>query len=632
MTSLGVRTRLGADGSQWLQSSQPLGDYPARMSQRLQQWAETAPERVFVAQRDHQGAWRSVTYAQMFERALAVGQALVERGLNAERPVAIMSGNDIEHMTMVLGAMWAGIPSAAVSTSYSLLANDHERLRQILASITPGLLFASGPAYRRALDAVASDGVEVVLAEPKSGDGSTAFATLLATVPGDAVDKAHAATGPDTVVKFLFTSGSTRQPKAVVNTHRMWCSNQQMVRQCLDLGEPPVLVDWLPWSHTFGGNHNVGIALYNGGTLYIDEGSPTVQGMATTLRNLREVAPTHYFNVPKGFEELALALEQDALLGQSLFSRLQRFMYAGAGLSQAVWDKLDAAATRYRGRPVPMLTSLGMTETAPACTFALAQDLKAGHIGLPCPGVDVKLVPAQGKLEIRFRGPNVMPGYWRQPQLTADAFDDEGFLRTGDAVRWVDAAQPLRGLLFDGRIAEDFKLSSGTFVSVGPLRSRVIAAGAPCVQDVAVAGLNRNEVGLLVFPQLQACRQLSNLAPDTPAADVLQHEAVQSFFRALAQRLWDQGGGSAGRVARFMLMLDQPSSATGELTDKGSLNQANVLRNRSAKVDALYSAQEGTDALVIMPVRLRAGNLEAPVVPTAALFPRSLPDASAKRG
>jgi feruloyl-CoA synthase len=376
----------------------------------------------------------------------------------------------------------------------------------------------------------------------------------------------------------------------------MLCANQQMLAQALAFltEEPPVLVDWLPWNHTFGGNHNVGITLYNGGTLYIDEGRPTPKGIATTLRNLREISPTIYFNVPKGFEELAAAMAGEEALRRSLFARVRAFMFAGAGLSQAVWDQLDRLALETIGERIPVFTGLGMTETAPSCTFALrAADVRSGHIGLPVPGVEAKLVrDGEGpfaKTEIRFRGPNVMPGYWREPQLSAEAFDDEGFYRTGDAVRWVDGGDPARGLLFDGRIAEDFKLDTGIFVSVGPLRARVIAEGSPCVQDVVVAGLNRSEIALLIFPRVDECARFAGLPPGGDAAGVLGHAAVRRLFQDLIDRLWRSGTGSANRVGRAVVLVDAPALDKGELTDKGSINQRAVLAHRAPIVDALYA-------------------------------------------
>jgi feruloyl-CoA synthase len=609
---LDVNVQTRADGSQLLRSPEPLADHPLRVTDRLEHWARVAPDRTFVAQRDASvpggGEWIRISYAQMLDRARRVGQALIERRLSAERPLAILSDNDLEHLTLALGALWAGIPYVPVSPAYSLVSQDFGKLRHILGRVTPGLVFASGPAYGKAIAAVTGPEVEAVLTEGAiDGRAVTPFAALQATEPGAQVDVAHAALGPSTIAKFLFTSGSTKQPKGVINTHGMMCANQQMLAQTLAFltDEPPVLVDWLPWNHTFGGNHNVGITLYNGGTLYIDEGKPTAKGIATTLRNLREIAPTIYFNVPKGFEEIAAAMESDAALRESLFSRVKAFMFAGAGLSQAVWDRLDRLGEATVGERIPIFTGLGMTETSPSCTFAVrAADVRSGHIGLPCPGVEAKLVPdgdgAYAKTEIRFRGPHVMPGYWREPELSAEAFDEEGFYRTGDAVRWIDPADLAKGLLFDGRIAEDFKLDTGTFVSVGPLRAKLIAEGAPCVQDAVVAGINRSEIAVLVFPRLDACAALAGLPLDSAATVLLQHPAVRDFFQRLADRLWEGGTGSANRVARMLVLAEPPSIDKGEVTDKGSINQRAVLTQRAALVEALYA---GTAADMLRPRR-----------------------------
>jgi feruloyl-CoA synthase len=549
-----------------------------------------------------------ITYAQMLQRAQAVGQALVDLGLSAERPVAILSGNDLEHLTLALGALWAGVPYVPVSTAYSLVSQDYGKLRHILATTTPGLVFASSAAYAKAIAATVPADVAVVLTEGAiDGRAVRSFASLLETRPGAALAAAHAQVGPDTIAKFLFTSGSTKAPKGVITTHRMWCANLQMIRQCLGFfaDEPPVLVDWLPWNHVFGGSHNVGITLYNGGTLYIDDGKPTPTGIAQTLRNLREISPTIYFNVPKGLEEIARAMATDRVLRDTLFRRCRAFMFAGAALGQAVWDQLHAHAEAAVGERVRVITGLGMTETAPSCTFAVGTDVASGHIGLPVPGVEVKLVPGPNpgdKTEIRFRGPNVMPGYWRAPEQTKEAFDEEGFYRTGDAVRWIDPAHPQRGLFFDGRTAEDFKLSSGTFVSVGPLRAKIIAGGDPCVQDAVITGLNRDEVGALVFPRADEVRRLAGAAPDAPLPEVLHHPAVRAFFQALADRLWNESTGSANRVARLHVLAEPPSIDKGEVTDKGSINQRAVLAHRESLVEALYEGTE-SDPYLILPRR-----------------------------
>jgi feruloyl-CoA synthase len=586
----------GADGIVRLRSTEALRWYPERLSDCLEQWAREVPDRVLAARRDPGGDWRRITFGDMLARARAIGQALVDRGLSAERPIAILSGNDLEHLSLALGAMWAGVPYTPVSTAYSLVSQDFGKLRHILATTTPGLVFAADASYARAIAAVVADDVEVVLAEGSlEGRKVTRFDELLATRPGPGIDAAHATTGPDTIVKFLFTSGSTKAPKGVINTQRMLCANQQMTHQCMAwmADEPPVLVDWLPWNHTFGGNQNVGLVLYNGGTLYIDDGKPTPAGIAETLRNLREISPTVYFNVPKGLEAIASAMDTDTQLRDTFFKRCKAFMFAGAGLSQAVWDKLDAHGEASVGERLRIITGLGMTETAPSCTFAVGTDVRSGHIGLPSPGVEVKLVPCGDKTEIRFRGPNVMPGYWRAPEQTAEAFDEEGYYRTGDAAKFIDPANPGRGLMFDGRTAEDFKLSTGTFVSVGPLRARIILAGDPCVQDAVITGLNRDEVGALVFPRLDDCRSLAGLSREAGAAEVLHHPAVRAFFQRLADTLWAQATGSANRVARWHLLVEAPSIDKGEVTDKGSINQRAVLSHRAALVEALY---EGGDA------------------------------------
>jgi feruloyl-CoA synthase len=592
-----------ADGSTLVRSVEALHWHPARLTDCLEQWAASAPERTFVARRDHGGAWRRIGYAEMLARARRVGQSLLALGLSVERPLAILSGNDLEHLTLALGAMWAGVPYVPVSTAYSLVSQDFGKLRHILATTTPGLVFASDAAYARAIETVVPADVPVAMTEGTlEGRRVLPFASLLDAEPGAALESAHAAVGADTIAKLLFTSGSTQQPKGVITTHRMMCANQQMIRQCLGFlaEEPPVLVDWLPWNHVFGGSHNVGIALYNGGTLYIDDGKPTPAGIAETLRNLREISPTIYFNVPKGLEEIARAMEQDRQLRDTLFARCKAIMFAGAALSQAVWDRLHAHAEASVGERVRVITGLGMTETAPSCTFAVGTDVASGHIGLPVPGVEVKLVPVDGKVEIRFRGPNLMPGYWREPALTAKAFDDDGFYRTGDAVKWIDAEQPQRGLLFDGRTAEDFKLSSGTFVSVGPLRARIVLAGDPCVQDAVITGLNRDEVGALLFPRADECRRLAGLAPTVPLPEVLHHPTVRAFFQALADRLWREATGSASRVARLHVLAEPPSIDRGEVTDKGSINQRAVLAQRESLVEALYEGREA-DPFLILP-------------------------------
>ncbi len=602
--SLAAHFQARDDGTTLVTSTEPLQPYPLRLTDRLLHWAEVAPGHTLAAKRFHGGDWRRISYAQALTSARCIAQSLLDLGLSVERPLAILSDNDLEHLLLSLGAMLAGVPYAPISAAYSTLSQDYGKLRHILGVLTPGLVFASSATgFGRAIAAVVPADTPVALTQGQvEGRHTLSFEQLLATLPTAQVDAAHARVGPDTIAKFLFTSGSTKLPKGVINTQRMLCSNQQQIVQCFpELGRNrPVLVDWLPWNHTFGGNHNVGLTLYNGGTLYIDDGKPTPALIGETLRNLREIAPTVYFNVPKGFEEIANAMENDAALRETLLSRVNMFFFAGAGLSQPVWDKLDRLAEATVGERIRMLTGLGMTETAPFAICANAEDVKSGHIGLPAPGIELKLVNSGDKTEVRYRGPNVTPGYWRAPEQTAESFDAEGFYCSGDAVKPIAADNPGRGFMFDGRTAEDFKLSTGTFVSVGPLRAKVVAAGDPCVQDVVVAGINRDEIGLLIFPRLDSCRALAGLGAAAPTLAVLGAPLVREFFQRLVDGLWAGGTGSATRVARVCLLVDPPSIDRGEVTDKGSINQRAVLTHRAALVEQLYA---GGDTSVILPRR-----------------------------
>ncbi|HRN76065.1 feruloyl-CoA synthase [Ottowia sp.] len=600
-----VQVREADGGVQYLSAEQPLAPFGERMSDRLVHWARETPDETFVAQRERLpdgrlGDWRRVSYAEALAAARRIGQALLDRGLSAERPVIVLSDNGIDHALLALGCIYVGIPFSPASPAYSTISKDYGKLRHIIDTLTPGLIWAEdGERYGPALAATAPADCEIAVSRnadhPKlKGRQATLLADLLATDPTPAVDAAQAATGPDTIVKFLFTSGSTKLPKAVINTNRMWCANQQQMRHSMPIltEEKPVLVDWLPWNHTFGGNHNVGMVLNNGGTLYIDEGKPTPALVGETLRNLREVAPTLYFNVPTGFEAIANAMKTDDALRGKLFSRVKMFFYAGASLPQSVWDSLFESAEREIGERIIMTCGFGMTESSPYGLFPSGPDIKAGELGLPTPGMECKLVPIEGKTELRYRGPNITPGYWRAPEATAEAFDEEGFFCTGDAVLWIDPADRNRGLRFDGRIAEDFKLATGTFVSVGPLRGRVIAGGAPYVQDVVITGLNRNEVGALVFPT-QAVRSLAGLPADAPMSEVLKAPAVLEKFQSLVTDLSLTATGSANRVTRLMLMAELPSIDLGEVTDKGSINQRAVLKHRDDLVQALYNETPG---------------------------------------
>ncbi|CAB3708081.1 feruloyl-CoA synthase [Paraburkholderia rhynchosiae] len=588
----------------YIESAALPGAYPKRLTDRLASGARAHPDRWLVARRGADGQWHGISYAQMLQHARAIGQALLDRKLSAERPVAILSGNDLEHMMIALGAMWAGVPYAPISPAYSLVSSDFGKLRHTLDLLTPGLVFATDAnAFAAAIDATVAADVEVVTATGSCTREVTNLSVLLSTV-ATTVDAAHESIDADSIAKFLFTSGSTMLPKAVPTTHRMLCSNQQMLLETFPefAHEPPVLVDWLPWNHTFGGSHNAGIALYNGGTLYIDDGKPVGKKFDETLRNLREIAPTIYFNVPKGWEELTSALETDAQLRETFFSRVKVYFFAGAGLSQAAWDRLQQVTERFCGERIRIMAGLGMTETSPSCLFTTRPAMCAGYVGVPAPGCEVKLVPVSGKLEARFRGPHVMRGYWRMDDASiAKSFDDEGYYCSGDALKFVDPQQPELGLMFDGRIAEDFKLSSGTFVSVGPMRARVISAGAPYVQDVVVTGLNRDDVGLLVFPRVDDCRRLAQLPSSASAFEVVNAPAVRQFFVELLDQLNRESTGSASAIARLRLLDVAPSLDLGEITDKGSINQRAVLTQRAPLVEALHDTTQRDPAVIYAP-------------------------------
>jgi feruloyl-CoA synthase len=592
-----------ANGVIHIRAAQPLGNYHRKLSDALEQWAKAAPDRVFLAQRDAQSQWRKLTYAQVLSEVRRIGAALLRRGLSAERPVVVLSGNDIEHALLALAAIYVGIPYAPVSPAYSLMSTDFGKLRSIIELLTPGLVFVNdGVPFARALYATLPDDIELVVSRNPPGDRKTAlFAGLVGAQDDAGVAAAHAAVMPDTIAKFLFTSGSTGNPKAVINTHRMLCANQAMLASgfAFVTDEPPVVVDWLPWSHTFGSNHNFNMVLTFGGSLYIDDGNPTPPGVPKTVRNLRDIAPTIYFNVPKGYEALIAHFRADEALRRNFFSRLKVLFYAGAGLNQTTWDELTQLAVETTGERIIFLSSLGSTETSPlalACSWDVD---RPGNIGVPVPGVELKLVPNDGKLEARLRGPHITPGYWRQDDLTRDAFDEDGFYKIGDALKFVDANDPGKGLLFDGRIAEDFKLSTGTWVSVGPLRARFIDHFAPYVRDVVFASADRDFIAALVFPDLEACRAFGGFGSDASAADIIGALSVRQKFVELTKKLAAASLGSSTRVERVILMEEPPSMDKGEMTDKGSINQRAVLRNRTALVDEIYGTPPSSRVIAV---------------------------------
>ncbi|TMH99415.1 MAG: feruloyl-CoA synthase [Betaproteobacteria bacterium] len=546
------------DGSSVLRSPQKLGAYARCVTEWLVHWSDHSPERVFLAERSGEG-WRRISYRESYGAVRRIGQALLNLGLNQGRPVAILSDNSIDHALLALGAMHVGVPVAPISPAYSLMSRDFGKLKSIFELVQPGLTFVSdAEKYKAALAAV--------------GAKPTSVAELLETNPGSTMEREFAKVKPESVAKILFTSGSTGAPKGVINTHRMLCANQQMLAQAWPFVEdrPPVIVDWLPWNHTFGGNHNFNLLLRNGGTLYIDGGKPAPGLAEITARNLKEIAPTLYFNVPRGYDLLLPFLEKDAELRRNFFSQLDVLFYAAAALPQNLWDRIKAFKP-----DVVMLSAWGSTETSPLATSVHFHMERPGVIGLPVAGCELKLVPSAGKMEVRVRGPNVMPGYYKREDLTRAAFDGEGFYRIGDAVKFADPADAAKGIVFDGRVAEDFKLSTGTWVNAGAVRIRLIAAADPLIQDAVITGHDRDELGALVFL--------------SPAARDLPPEEVRSRLRSVLRGF---SGGSSTCPARLMVMSEPPSIDANEITDKGYMNQRAVLERRAALVERLYSGDE----------------------------------------
>ena len=593
------------DGVIIMQSRIPLKPYEKHIPASLEKWAVEKADRTWLAQRsgsDRQ--WRKLSYAEAKRSVDALTQGILNLKLPAGRPVAILSGNSIEHALMTMAAMQARIPAAPVSPAYSLMSQDHAKLKYLFDLIKPALVMVQdGPAFEKALKALDLDGVTVVhVSGPAEGITSIAFANLAATPVTRDIEDSIAKITPDTVGKLLFTSGSTGMPKAVINTQAMMCANAAMMMQVRprDPHAPQATyLDWMPWNHTMGGNALFNPVLTEGGTLYIDDGRPMPGQIDETLRNLREISPTYYANVPAGYAALAAAMEKDDALCRSFFRNLALMAYGGARLPDDLYDRMQALAVRATGERIVFYTGWGSTETAPTSTGTYWDTERVGLIGLPFPGVELKMVPVGAKYELRLRGVNVTPGYFGRPDLTEAAFDEEGFYCIGDAGVFVDPSDPVQGIIFAGRVVEDFKLTTGTFVHVGSLRTDAIAAATPVVQDALVAGQDRPFVGLLAWPNLHACRQIVGDA-DASYEDVVKHPDVLSCLkRGLQAHNASCAGASSRRIARAMLMVEPASIDGNELTDKGYINQRAGLDRRAALVERLYADHPGEDVIIL---------------------------------
>ncbi|QIM49501.1 feruloyl-CoA synthase [Pusillimonas sp. DMV24BSW_D] len=591
------------DGTILLDNPVALAPYARCVGEYLEYWAESAPDREFIAQRSPAGLWQGLTYAQTLDKVQRLGTWLLKNRVTPDRPVCVLTDNSVDHALLMLAAMHVGIPYASISPAYSLMSKDHEKLRNLVERLNPGVIYVGGVArFQAALKSIESlHQAQLVVADEDACEGLNALRISEMLMQSDLalVNKAYAAVTPETVAKILFTSGSTGYPKGVLNTQRMLCSSQQAKEQVWPFlkEEPPILLDWLPWNHTFGSNHNFNMVLKHGGTLYLDGGKPVPGLFETSIANLRDIAPTLYMNVPRAFDMLLATLKTDTALRKQFFSRLQLIFYAGAALPQHLWDGLIEMSRAELGYPVPMVTAWGSTETSPLATDCHFQADRSGVIGLPVPGVTLKLAPGGDKLEVRVKGPVVTPGYFKQPDVTQAAFDEEGYYKIGDAVRFADPQRPEAGLIFDGRVSEDFKLTTGTWVSVGNVRVKGLEYLAPVAQDIVVTGHDRDDIGFLVFPNFAACRQLAGLDEGAPVSEVIAHPKVVEVVQQGLARLKKAHPASSTHAERASLLDSPPSVDDGEITDKGYTNQRAVLQRREMNVEALYDSQSGPEVI-----------------------------------
>lgn len=573
-------------------NEQSLADFPTKITDKLEHWAKTKPEHTFIGRRNLVTKdWEKLSYAETLEKVRSIAQYLINLEFSLDETVVILSENSLEHALLVLSSVHIGITYTPISPPYSLVSDDFGKLKHCLELMTPKVIFAqSGSVYQKALELAKTLFPEAIIITA-DGENGVHFQEMLHTKPTTDVETVAAKVNADTIAKVLFTSGSTGLPKGVMNHQGMWCANLQQITQVFPFmqQQPPVFIDWLPWNHTFGSNHNFGLALYNGGTILIDDGKPTAKGIEETVQNLREISPTAYFNVPKGFEMLIPYLEKEPTLRENFFKNLNILFYAGASLAQPVWNRLEDLAVETIGVKIPIITGLGCTESGPSAMFANWGGAFSGLLGVPVAGMDVKLVPDGDKVEARYKAPNVTKGYWRNPEATAAAFDEEGYYKTGDAVKFLDENNPDRGLVFDGRIAEDFKLSTGTWVNVGVLKAKVISTGSPIIQDVVLAGLDKEYIGAILFLNVDACRKLANLSLEISNKEAYLNVEVGKFINNWLVEFNKTSTGSSTVIKKYVIALEPPSIDLGEITDKGSLNQRAVLKHRVDLVNKMYS-------------------------------------------
>lgn len=579
------------DGSILLQSGYVLGPVARCTGDWLHHWAAKTPDHLFLAERSGDG-WRKLSYPQVLEMVRAIAGHLVSRDLGPDRPILIVSGNSVDHALLSLAAQYAGVPTVPVAEQYSLIPAALPRLDYVVKLVNPGMVYAQDATqYAGALALDSLSGAEKLSSAPGSS-GATDFNDFLR--PNDAdVDAAFAGITPDTLAKILMTSGSTSDPKGVLTTQRMMTTNQAQLAQALPFvtTRPPVLVDWLPWNHVFGGSHNFNLMLANGGSFYIDDGKPAPGLFDKTLANLRDVSATISFNVPVGFAQLVTALNADKQLCERYFAELDMIFYAGASLPQATWAELERLALETCGQLPLINSSWGLTESAPAALLQHEPAKGAGIVGAPLPGVTVKLIPdADGRCDVRISGDTITKGYHNNPAKTAEAFDEEGFFISGDAMRLVDDADPSRGLLFDGRMSEDFKLMTGTWVRAGQLRLDLLAALAPYVTDLVLTGQGREQVGMLIVPNRATMAAKGWDATDDNGAMICAPlmQEIGARLTALAA----QTSGSANRVAAAVILTDPPSMGEGEATAKGNLNFPKILMRRADLVARIYEVDD----------------------------------------